>query len=858
MSTITTLLRIKADAKQAVSGLKPLQTSLEETAKDAQTTEKALNNLDGQHKISINDQAVENARNEIRRLRNQMREQLALDVNADTREAQRRIKQLQQSVKALDTEHAVVEADIVVNQTGIMNLQRVLADVQSSGANIIPIPGSLSSLTNAARGATTALGGAGGAATTAGAAAAAAVGGIALFDAAFVVLATDAGFAAADVETLQVQLDALTGGRGKETLKFLQAWAASTPFELDQATEATKRLVGAGVELEDLPDTLNDIGNISAAFDSSRLADFASIFAQMESSGKASYENIQQLADNGIPAWQMLADQMGITVAEAQKLATQGKFGIDVVHELRNALGDKFGTAMADSADTLNGKISSLKDTFHQTYVEFGQNFLPVLKGGVDVLQDVADITSDFVRIWSWAYQKIMDLPFFQVIADGLKNVDASLDHTADGVDWLADRITGSDDAATGFATTMKEDAAEAAADVTAELEEWKRAVQEAEDAVKATVEAFASIGANVRTKISFIISKDDLEEDIQKTIEGVKAVPAVLGKDGKVLQAAVEGIPPVDLPANLKVGDIKGLDDNEQELIGKIDSWVAEGLEEGARRAEIIPGFDEDAWYRKVRKGARELVIDAGVDPKNAEKVLTTLFGLPRKVPAGADISGAKDDLAALTTPITVPIFTEIRDPSGKPVTPAMESALTPAVPPTAPAITPSIQPPTVAEGATSIPDLIAPKSVPITPTVGETQDVKDTLNNVANPGGKPRVAHIKPVVDAWSLLIAQGALAALTKTQTKTIKVHLEENPTGDSLDTPGAVNRLLGASRALTVTAASGAAAAGGGGQRPVQRLAPRQTPVAVYLDGAEIADRLDARRSMAAVQSIRRTA
>jgi hypothetical protein len=53
-----------------------------------------------------------------------------------------------------------------------------------------------------------------------------------------------------------------------------------------------------------------------------------------------------------------------------------------------------------------------------------------------------------------------------------------------------------------------------------------------------------------------------------------------------------------------------------------------------------------------------------------------------------------------------------------------------------------------------------------------------------------------------------------------------------------------------------------AAGAGGTPPTTgtstRLAPRQTPVQVLLDGAVIADHLDARRSMAAVESIRRTA
>jgi hypothetical protein len=38
----------------------------------------------------------------------------------------------------------------------------------------------------------------------------------------------------------------------------------------------------------------------------------------------------------------------------------------------------------------------------------------------------------------------------------------------------------------------------------------------------------------------------------------------------------------------------------------------------------------------------------------------------------------------------------------------------------------------------------------------------------------------------------------------------------------------------------------------------QLAPKQTPVAVYLDGVEIANRIEARRAMASTTSVKRSA
>src|SRR3954469_23865642 len=109
MGTIETLLKVKADASGAVSGLKPLQASLGETAKDAQATEKALSELGNGHKITLNDQAIETARKEIERLRTTMRQDLSINPDADTKAASKRIAELQKSIKVLDASHPVVE-----------------------------------------------------------------------------------------------------------------------------------------------------------------------------------------------------------------------------------------------------------------------------------------------------------------------------------------------------------------------------------------------------------------------------------------------------------------------------------------------------------------------------------------------------------------------------------------------------------------------------------------------------------------------------------------------------------------------------------------------------------------------------
>jgi tape measure domain-containing protein len=428
MGTIDTLLRVKADATQAVRGLKPLQTSLEETAKDAQHTEQALNDLDGQHKISLNDQAIESARKEVERLRTLMREQLRLDPTADTREAQRRISQLQRSIKTLDDQHPVVDVEVDADATGLVALRTALGSAatgltQGAGGGLV---GGLS----AARAGMAGLG-----AETA--AAGVAVGGIAVGFGAAAKQAWDLGEAAADVQTSVVQLNALTSGLGVETFQELNKWASETPFALDDATEATKRLVAAGVPLSDIPDYLNQIGNVAAAT-GVPISQLGAVFAQMEASGKASYENLQQIAESGVPVWQTLSEKIGLSVEDLQKLASEGKLTKDSIELLRLSLNDLYPDAMQQQAATFNGQMSTLKDTMATTSATAGTLFLPVMQDTVATLQNMANWVATGVGKLTELDQKLRDASdsgdgLVETLGRQLPGGAAVLDLMADG-----------------------------------------------------------------------------------------------------------------------------------------------------------------------------------------------------------------------------------------------------------------------------------------------------------------------------------------------------------------------------------------------------------------------------------------
>lgn len=785
MATIDTLLRVKADASNAVRGLQPLQTSLDNIAKDAQVADKALDGLDGAHKVTLNDQAIETARKEITRLRDLMREELRLDPTVDTREAQKRIKQLQSSIKVLSDQEVVIPATVEVDTSGLEALQGTFAAVRSGlasgigsglGSALGPLASKLLNVgsaggeaaagTRAAAGGIAAVGGAA-------AAAAATVGAVAIALGITAKVGWELGESAADVETSVAQLEALTGGTGLGEGLFsdLQEWAAATPFAIDDATAAAKRLLAAGVPLKEVNDQLSDMGNISAAT-GVPLEQIATVFSQMESRGKATFEDLQQLAEAGIPVWGVLADKMGLTVAEVQQLATDGKLGADAIDLVREALNQKWSTAMEEQAKTFNGRMSTLKDTIAQTGQELGTLFLPAMKDLLAVTTALLDpLLQGAKQLAEWN-SELEDLTgsniiqFISPLAGVLHLTAGALDDTNEAAEETPKLI----DSLVAAVQQGMTDAQQATQDAADEAERLK---EEFEDAI----EAFGNIGVDIRTRVSFIIDEDDLKDEIRRKTQGTK--------DDK----------PIQLPADLKIGQIGGLTDVQQGLVSDLASFAQMGLEEGARLAEIDPHFDAAGFYRDLRAEIKPLLIAADIDPENVNAFMNNVLGIPapwKVKPVLQDVAAAE---AALPDDVILPVIPEIPQKGKEALEASMGIELGAGPDGLAAVVVPEVDPASLASAQTTLSQLETDRIVNLTvnyipgvsPPVGFSGGRAPTLSptNVENSSG---VHYPRPNVGTGTPITPRPA-PVLVYVDGEEVATHVERHrrPVGSGRRTP-----------------------------------------------------------------------
>lgn len=171
----------------------------------------------------------------------------------------------------------------------------------------------------------------------------------------------------ARMEQTKIGFTTLMGGadQAAKHLKDLQKFAQATPFEFESLAVASRRLQNVGLEAAKVIPLMRDIGNAAAAAgaSSAELDSISLAFSQIIAKGKLSAEEVNQLAERGIPVWRLLEEQLGKTKGEIIKLAEQGKISSDQFLDAFQKYSQlKFGDAMEKQSHTFSGAMSTIKD----------------------------------------------------------------------------------------------------------------------------------------------------------------------------------------------------------------------------------------------------------------------------------------------------------------------------------------------------------------------------------------------------------------------------------------------------------------------------------------------------------------
>ena len=173
----------------------------------------------------------------------------------------------------------------------------------------------------------------------------------------------------AQIESYRVGLTNMLGDAqaANEAMAAIQEDAARTPFSVDSLTQANQLLISADENAEYSRKVIMALGDAVSATGggNAELSRMAANLQQIANVGKASAIDIKQFAYAGINVYQVLADYTGKTVQEVQNMT----ISYDLLAEALIAAseeGGRYYNAMDTQSQTMNGRVSTLKDNVSQ------------------------------------------------------------------------------------------------------------------------------------------------------------------------------------------------------------------------------------------------------------------------------------------------------------------------------------------------------------------------------------------------------------------------------------------------------------------------------------------------------------
>lgn len=172
----------------------------------------------------------------------------------------------------------------------------------------------------------------------------------------------------ATLNTAQNAWKNITGSSSQAAgvVKELQEMGTTTPFSLEELDKAGRKLELAKLGGADLTDNMNAVGEAVAGVggNGATLDTVVSALAKMSETGKVSLESMSAITGTGIGAWDILAQQMGMSTEKLMEMSAQGELlASDVLPKLLEGMQQDYAGSMAAQADTFGGTMSNLQES---------------------------------------------------------------------------------------------------------------------------------------------------------------------------------------------------------------------------------------------------------------------------------------------------------------------------------------------------------------------------------------------------------------------------------------------------------------------------------------------------------------
>lgn len=201
-------------------------------------------------------------------------------------------------------------------------------------------------------------------------------------------------------QDLRTALSSVTGGAraGAEAFDFIAKFSTRTQFGVEELTETYIKLQAAGITpTEKLLTTFTDTAAVTTDQLGSLTA-MTDLFSRTVSGGLG-LEELNRLADRGVPVFRILEEQLGLTRLKVSEFGKTAEGAEKIRTALQKGLDASFGGATAARVNNLSTQISNLGIAFKNAQDAVGrQGFALALGEAVDQITNTITSNDELVQ----------------------------------------------------------------------------------------------------------------------------------------------------------------------------------------------------------------------------------------------------------------------------------------------------------------------------------------------------------------------------------------------------------------------------------------------------------------------------
>jgi len=246
-------------------------------------------------------------------------------------------------------------------------------------------------------------------------------------------------------QTAEIGFETMLGSaeRAQAFIRDLRQFAAETPFEFEGLITSAQMMLAFGAAAEDVLPRLRAIGDAAAAIGAGKegIDRVTRALGQMQAKGVVAAEEMLQLAEAGIPAWDILAEKIGVDIPTAMELVSRRAVSADqAIAMLVAGIDERFGGMMERQARTVEGLRARIVDEFTQAAAQGVEPLFQSLQRNMQWVVDNMPFFAEAIRIALGSISEVIAR-----VLDGIRAMVEEIQDAILSMEPLARRILSSE-----------------------------------------------------------------------------------------------------------------------------------------------------------------------------------------------------------------------------------------------------------------------------------------------------------------------------------------------------------------------------------------------------------------------------